>query len=121
MHGVFDRYHHEGRAHADDGEEIEEQRAQHVELLAHDNFVMAGLVLAIHDCEAIQCRKTWMPGTRPGMTVEWAGKILQLSLSPIWRVECQVLGDRALPAVAVRKQPLLVVIELLARLGGELE
>src|SRR5262249_27651592 len=41
--------------------------------------------------------------------------------SPIRCVEGQVLGDLALPAVAIRKQPLLVVIELLARLGGELE
>src|SRR3954463_3675683 len=41
--------------------------------------------------------------------------------SPIRRVERDVLGDLALPAVAVRKQPLLVEVELLARLGGELE
>ena len=41
--------------------------------------------------------------------------------SPVGRVERQVLGDLALPAVAVREQPLLVVVELLARLGGELE
>src|SRR5215469_8864889 len=43
------------------------------------------------------------------------------SASPVRRVERQVLGDRALPAVAVREQPLLVVVELLARLGRELE
>jgi hypothetical protein len=31
--------------------------------------VMAGLVPAIHDfLEVIQASKTWMPGTRPGMT-----------------------------------------------------
>src|SRR5215467_12832590 len=41
--------------------------------------------------------------------------------SPVRRVERQVLGDRALPAVAVREQALLVVVELLARLGRELE
>ena len=29
-------------------------------------FVMAGLVPAIHVLP--QCEKTWMPGTRPGMT-----------------------------------------------------
>src|SRR5215831_2491396 len=43
------------------------------------------------------------------------------SASPVRRVERQVLGDRALPAVAVREQALLVVVELLARLGRELE
>jgi hypothetical protein len=32
--------------------------------------VMAGLVPAIHDLFSI---KTWMPGTRPGMTTEFAG------------------------------------------------
>ena len=31
-------------------------------------FVMAGLVPAIHDLLGI--RKTWMPGTRPGMTTD---------------------------------------------------
>src|ERR1043165_3717414 len=41
--------------------------------------------------------------------------------SPIGRVEREVLGDLAFPAVAVREQALLVVVELLARLGGELE
>src|SRR5215467_10214100 len=40
---------------------------------------------------------------------------------PVRRVERDVLGDLALPAVAVREQALLVEIELLARLGGELE
>src|SRR5262249_56875374 len=43
------------------------------------------------------------------------------SASPVRRVERQVLGDRARPAVAVREQALLVVVELLARLGRELE
>src|SRR5215470_17561719 len=43
------------------------------------------------------------------------------SASPVRRVEREVLCDRALPAVAVREQALLVVIELLARLGRELE
>jgi hypothetical protein len=36
-------------------------------------------------------------------------------------VELEILGDFLLPAVAVREQALLVVVELLARLGGELE
>jgi hypothetical protein len=31
------------------------------------NIVMAGLVPAIH---VLLAAKTWMPGTRPGMTVE---------------------------------------------------
>jgi hypothetical protein len=31
---------------------------------------MAGLVPAIHDLDAGKIRKTWMPGTRPGMTKE---------------------------------------------------
>src|SRR4249919_4043153 len=43
------------------------------------------------------------------------------SPSPVRRVERDVLGDLALPAVAVREQPLFVVIELLARFGGEFE
>src|SRR5712691_3844292 len=41
--------------------------------------------------------------------------------SPVLGVEFDRLGDLALPAVAVGQQPLLVVVELLARLGGELE
>src|SRR5712671_3321128 len=41
--------------------------------------------------------------------------------SPVRSVELDVLGDLALPAVAVGKQPVLVEIELLARLGRELE
>jgi hypothetical protein len=31
-------------------------------------FVMAGLVPAIHVFLAVTLLKTWMPGTRPGMT-----------------------------------------------------
>src|SRR5215470_11336932 len=42
-------------------------------------------------------------------------------VSPIWRVERDVLGDLAFPAIAIRQQPFLVVVELLARLGRELE
>src|SRR5262245_2597025 len=41
--------------------------------------------------------------------------------SPVGRVERDVLGDLALPAVAVREQTFLVVVEFLARLGRELE
>src|SRR5262245_19706101 len=41
--------------------------------------------------------------------------------SPILRIELDLLGDFALPAVAVGEQALLVVVKLLARLGGELE
>src|SRR5436190_24267070 len=41
--------------------------------------------------------------------------------SPVRGVELQVLGDLALPAIAVREQALLVVVKLLARLGRELE
>src|SRR5215467_11496207 len=41
--------------------------------------------------------------------------------SPVRRVERDVLGDLALPAIAVREQALLVVVELLAGLGRELE
>src|SRR5215467_8050392 len=41
--------------------------------------------------------------------------------SPVGRVERDVLGDLALPAIAVREQALLVVVELLAGLGRELE
>src|SRR5262249_30469931 len=41
--------------------------------------------------------------------------------SPVRRIERDVVGDLALPAVTVRKQPLLVEVKLLARLGRELE
>src|SRR5215475_14775260 len=43
------------------------------------------------------------------------------SPSPVRRVEREVLRDRTLPTIAVRKQTLLVVIQLLARLGREFE
>jgi hypothetical protein len=33
-----------------------------------NQFVMAGLVPAIHVFLPAKARKTWMPGTRPGMT-----------------------------------------------------
>ena len=33
-----------------------------------EKFVMAGLVPAIH--ALLVTRKTWMPGTKPGMTAE---------------------------------------------------
>src|SRR6266436_5515453 len=41
--------------------------------------------------------------------------------SPVRRVECEVLRDLALPAIAVGEQTLLVVVEFLARLSGEFE
>src|SRR4029079_14473157 len=47
--------------------------------------------------------------------------IPQSSSSPVRRIERPGLRDLALPAVAVREQALLVVTELLARLGGEFE
>src|SRR5262245_24439949 len=47
--------------------------------------------------------------------------IPQSSSSPVRRIERDGLRDLALPAVAIRQQPLLVVIELLAGLGGEFE
>ena len=40
---------------------------------------------------------------------------------PIRRIQRDVLGDSAFPTVAVREQALLVVVELLAGFGGELE
>src|SRR5882672_10545728 len=43
------------------------------------------------------------------------------SASPVRRIEREILGDLPLPAVAVREQALLVVVELLAGLGRELE
>ena len=43
------------------------------------------------------------------------------SRSSIGRIKRNILGDRPLPAVAVREQALLVVIELLGCLGCELE
>src|SRR5437660_2660416 len=41
--------------------------------------------------------------------------------SAVGRIEREVLGDLTLPPVAVREQPLLVVVKLLARLGREFE
>src|SRR5580658_8973064 len=41
--------------------------------------------------------------------------------SAVRGVELEVAGDLPLPAVAVREQPLLVVVELLAGLDGELD
>src|SRR5690606_5791807 len=43
------------------------------------------------------------------------------SRSAVGRVQLQVLGDLVLPAVSVREQLVLVVEQLLAGLGGELE
>jgi hypothetical protein len=39
-------------------------------------FVMAGLVPAIHVFTASRRSKTWMPGTSPGMTVEKFASLL---------------------------------------------
>jgi hypothetical protein len=49
------------------------------------------------------------------------GESVCLAGLSIWRVERDVLRDRSLPAVAVREQALLVVVELLGCLGRELE
>src|SRR3990170_4271698 len=46
---------------------------------------------------------------------------LCLTGSPIGRVERDILSDRPLPAVAVREQAFLVVVQLLRCLGRELE
>src|SRR4029077_5251213 len=40
---------------------------------------------------------------------------------PVRCVECEVLRDLALPAIAVRKQALLVVVEFLTSLGRKFE
>src|SRR6204780_3936516 len=42
-------------------------------------------------------------------------------LSPIRRVHCDIARDFAFPAIAVGEQPILVVVQFFARLGGELE
>src|ERR1043166_8188952 len=47
--------------------------------------------------------------------------IIESASSPVRRVEREVLRDLALPAVAVGQELFLVVVELLARLGGEFE
>src|ERR1700693_5939982 len=44
-----------------------------------------------------------------------------MASSLVGRVEGEVLGDLALPAVAIGEQALLVVVEFLAGFGGELE
>src|SRR5580692_6276966 len=41
--------------------------------------------------------------------------------SSVWRIQFEIARDLALPAVAVRQQPCLVVIKLLARFGGKFE
>src|SRR3990170_219146 len=46
---------------------------------------------------------------------------LCLTGSSIWGVERDILSDRPLPAVAVREQAFLVVVEFLGCLGRELE
>src|SRR5258708_5025099 len=56
-----------------------------------------------------------------GKQVEEEGGEDHPSVSPVRRIERDVVGDLALPAVAVREQALLVEIELLTRLGRELE
>src|SRR4051812_1465954 len=43
------------------------------------------------------------------------------SASPVRRIERDLFGDLALPAVAVREQALLVVVQLLAGLGRKFE
>src|SRR6266516_2432850 len=40
---------------------------------------------------------------------------------PVWRIESDIVGDLALPAVAIGKQPLFIEVELLARLSRKLE
>src|SRR6516165_10786811 len=50
-----------------------------------------------------------------------ACRIIGGGASAVWRVVRDVLGDLALPPVAVREQAFLVVIELFARFGGEFE
>src|SRR6478736_5425850 len=49
------------------------------------------------------------------------GSHLSAPGSSIGCVERDILGDRFLPAVAVREQAFLVVVELLGCLGGELD
>src|SRR6185436_1837514 len=62
------------------------------------------------------------PPPRPSPTREEGESPLRpASPSPIRSVELEVRGDLAFPAVAIREQALLVVVELLARLSGELE
>src|SRR5262249_1283263 len=50
-----------------------------------------------------------------------ACKVIVRWLSTIWRVERYVVGEVALPAIAIREQPFLVVIEFFTGLGGEFE
>src|SRR4051812_41957596 len=60
--------------------------------------------------------RRWRPARRL-MAALWN----RARLLSVGRVEFQVLRDLALPAVAVIQQPLLVVVELLAGLDGELQ
>ena len=44
-------------------------------------IVMAGLVPAIHDFLVVA--KTWMPGTRPGMTIEYVATAAAYAASSV--------------------------------------
>src|SRR3546814_16402017 len=61
---------------------------------------------------------TRFPSNSPNISCDAPSRSL---LSAVGRIELQVLGDLVFPAVAVGEQPFLVVEQLLARLGGELE
>jgi hypothetical protein len=50
---------------------------------------MAGLVPAIHVVVAQKKSKTWMPGTRPGMTRVWFEQATSLNSSYAWGAQCR--------------------------------
>src|SRR5262249_17223044 len=56
---------------------------------------------------------------KPGHDGDGNEELFLPSPSPVRRVERDVLGDLTLPALAIREQTLLVVVELLARFSRE--
>jgi hypothetical protein len=49
-------------------------------MCAEATVVMAGLVPAIHALLHVVQSKTWMPGTRPGMTAEFDANEMEVAL-----------------------------------------
>src|ERR1700689_650300 len=74
------------------------------------------------ECTGLRADTTITPdATATAAKIQKAMAWTIMLLSPIGSVEGEVLGELGFPAVAVREQLGLVVEQLLAGLGGELE
>src|SRR3546814_19719878 len=99
--------------HGDGGEEIEGQGL---------NDHAAGLLSVSRPL------RPW-PAAAPVLSISCTGNPPNIScdapsrplLSAVGRIELQALGDLVFPSVAVGEQPFLVVEQLLARHGGDLD